>query len=314
MKKSVSIILPVYNVEKYIVDCVESIIRQSNKDFELVIVNDGTKDNSIELAVKVLSGSDVDYRIINRENGGLSAARNTGIREAVGDYLAFVDSDDVIHPDYVSTLLGDVKRNKVQLAIANYKEVAETTKFEFDQRICTGRIVDKKDFLNKILKRVIFNYFGCFLTSRKYILTNNLWFDENVFFGVDQAYMWRLMVGVDKYTYNEKCIYNYFERQGSIMTATTIKKMLTGLPSLEKCAEEISDNPYFNSELIVERWKISALHTIAKQFEFKQFDEACKQFKPNKALCFKYPDFRIKAISIAILLGDKTLYNILRGF
>lgn len=312
--KKVTIVLPVYNVEKYIGDCIKSIIGQKCRDFDLLIVDDGSKDSSIAIAEDMLRKSDIIYRVVRRENGGLSAARNTGIQNATGDYLAFVDSDDVINPDYVSVLLADVIENDVDLAIATYKDVTENTKFDFDNRNIKGHVVDKHDFLNKILKRKIFNYFGCFLISREYIINNNMFFDESVFFGVDQAYMWRLMVGVPRYTYSEKIVYNYFDRPGSIMTGTKIKKMLSGLPSLIKCAEELKDNPYFDSQLIVIRWKISALHTIAKSFDYSQFLGAIELFKPDVKECLRYPDVRIKMMYISWLLGKRAFYWTLKMF
>lgn len=310
----VSIILPVYNVEKYIEDCVESIINQTRKDFELIIINDETKDNSILLAESMLKNSDVKYEIINRKNGGLSAARNTGIKAAKGEYLCFVDSDDVISPHYIETLLRDIEINGVLLAIANFKWVNEDDKKTFDLRDLKGEIVDKRDFLYKILRRKIFNYFGCFMVSRSYIIENELWFDETVFFGVDQAYMWRLMVNVPKYTYNFKIVYNYFERPGSIMTASKIEKMLSGLPSLKKCAEELKNNPYFNSEFIYTRWKVSALHTIASNMEYERFVEAIPNFRLSSKECFAYPHWKIKVIGIPVFLGKRVLFMILRRF
>lgn len=83
-----SIIIPVYNVEKYIKKCLDSVFSQTDKDFEVIVVNDGTKDNSMDIVKKY------DAKIINQKNQGLSAARNRGVKEAVGDYLIFLDSDD----------------------------------------------------------------------------------------------------------------------------------------------------------------------------------------------------------------------------
>ena len=98
---AVSIILPVYNVEEYITDCINSIKNQTFKNFEIIIVDDETKDKSIEIAESLLETTDIDYKIIHRKNGGLAAARNSGIRVAKGEYLVFVDSDDIINPQYL---------------------------------------------------------------------------------------------------------------------------------------------------------------------------------------------------------------------
>ena len=310
----VTIILPVYNVRDYISDCIESIINQTCKDFELLVVDDGTKDDSIFIAESLLSSSDIRYTIIHRKNGGLSAARNTGIKAAQGKFLCFVDSDDVIHPEYIETLLNDIEANDVPMAIGNFKWVTEKGKKDFDLSDTHGVVVDKKDFLCKILRRQIFNYFGCFMISRSYIIEHNLLFDENVFFGVDQAYMWYLMVGVPKYTYSKKVVYNYFNRPGSIMTATKVDKMLSGLPSLKKCSDDLKENPYFHSESIYTRWKISALHTVARNFDYNIFCKALPKFDLHARECLKYPHWKIKFIAVPVALGKISLYEVLRRF
>ena len=92
-KPKFSIIVPVYNTEKYLKRCLDSIKSQSFKDYEVIIVNDGSTDNSSDIISKY------PYKIINQENLGLSRARNNGVKEASGDYLIFLDSDDYIEKD-----------------------------------------------------------------------------------------------------------------------------------------------------------------------------------------------------------------------
>ncbi|MEP3298811.1 MAG: glycosyltransferase [Pseudoruegeria sp.] len=99
----VSVIVPVYNVADYVEACLESLKRQSFSNFEVLIIDDGATDDSIEIAVQTI-GDDPRFRIISRENGGLSAARNTGLSEAQADVIGFVDSDDRLHPDYLMTM------------------------------------------------------------------------------------------------------------------------------------------------------------------------------------------------------------------
>ena len=95
MKPRISIIVPVYNVENYLVKCIESILNQSFKNFELILVNDGSNDNSLNICKKYI---EIDNRIklISQINKGLSAARNTGLRYAKGNYICFIDSDDFV--------------------------------------------------------------------------------------------------------------------------------------------------------------------------------------------------------------------------
>jgi len=119
-KPLISVIVPVYNVENYIVDCVNSIISQSYDNLEIILVDDGSTDNSGILCDSYLS-KDARVRVIHQSNRGLSAARNIGIDIAQGDYIGFVDSDDCIHPEMYSRLMEDITEYDVLLSFCQYK-------------------------------------------------------------------------------------------------------------------------------------------------------------------------------------------------
>lgn len=116
----ISVIVPIYNVEQYVEQCIESIIRQTYKNIEIICVDDKSPDNSIKICEQ-MALMDSRIKIIYRnENGGLSAARNTGIEEANGEYIAFVDSDDWVSEDYLEVLYSMIKNNKADIAQASY--------------------------------------------------------------------------------------------------------------------------------------------------------------------------------------------------
>ncbi|MBP5256112.1 MAG: glycosyltransferase [Clostridia bacterium] len=119
MNVSISVIVPIYNVERYIYKCLDSIKNQTFKDFEVILVNDGTPDGSMEIAAK-FAAEDARFRIFDKENGGLSDARNFGIRQSRGDYIAFVDSDDYLHPDYLKTLYDACEKNGADMSCCRY--------------------------------------------------------------------------------------------------------------------------------------------------------------------------------------------------
>lgn len=122
----VSIIIPVYNVEKYIRQCLESVINQTYKNIEIIVINDGTKDGSMKIVEEYLE--DKRIKIINKNNGGLSSARNKGIEEATGEYIYFLDSDDWIEKDTIEVL---VKNSKdVDIIEANFFYFDEITKIK----------------------------------------------------------------------------------------------------------------------------------------------------------------------------------------
>ena len=130
-----SIIIPIYNVEEFIKECLDSVMSQTFKDYEVIAVNDGTKDNSMDIVKKY------KVKIINQENGGLSSARNTGVKHAKGEYIIFLDSDDTIERDLLKKL-DTATKDKPDIVRFQIQELYDDkTKKEFQERgfdTCSG--------------------------------------------------------------------------------------------------------------------------------------------------------------------------------
>ncbi len=114
----ISIIVPVYNVENYIRECIDSILAQTMRSFELILVDDGSKDASGRICDEYADADD-RIRVIHKENGGLSSARNMGLDEAKGEYICFVDSDDAVRADYLEKLYGAIERDRSDLIVCD---------------------------------------------------------------------------------------------------------------------------------------------------------------------------------------------------
>jgi len=145
----VSVIVPVYNVQNYIRECILSILNQTFRDFEIIIINDGSKDKSIE-HIKDLVNDNENIILINQENGGLSNARNTGLRIATGEYISFVDSDDYIGKNFLATLYSEAKEFDLDIACGNYIKFDENKKNpirERDEKLYTKTAVTGVQFL-----------------------------------------------------------------------------------------------------------------------------------------------------------------------
>ena len=123
----ISVILPVYNVEKYIDACMESLLRQTMQDFELILVNDGSTDNSGKKC-RDWCEKDSRIRLVEQENQGLSEARNSGLKIALGEYIAFIDSDDTVDEDYLKILYENAIKHDAQVSVCNYMLVWEEEK------------------------------------------------------------------------------------------------------------------------------------------------------------------------------------------
>lgn len=118
-----SIIVPVYNVEKYLAKCIESILNQTNQDFELLLVNDGTKDNSQKIIDEYVAKYPDMIKAIKQENAGQAVARNVGIENASGEFLAFLDSDDYLEENSYQLALNKAECDDLDIVCFDYYEV-----------------------------------------------------------------------------------------------------------------------------------------------------------------------------------------------
>ena len=140
MNSKVSIIVPIYNTAKYLEACLNSIKNQTYENLEIILVDDGSTDNTLEIINDKLSASKINHKIIHQENKGVSSARNRGIAESCGDYIVFVDADDYIltdhlyhlyNPDYDFNLIQLVKKDEDKLSKTYFYKTDEMTTEEF---------------------------------------------------------------------------------------------------------------------------------------------------------------------------------------
>lgn len=127
MKKNeaiVSIIIPVYNAKKYLANTLDSVIKQTYKNLEIILVNDGSTDNSKDIC-ESYAKIDKRIKVINKENGGVSSARNYGLALAKGEYISFIDSDDFLVTDMIETLVNDIQNTNAEIAVCGYWHVTE---------------------------------------------------------------------------------------------------------------------------------------------------------------------------------------------
>lgn len=210
-----SIIIPVYNVEKYIEKCLDSIFNQTLKDFEVIVVNDGTKDKSIELI------KNYDIKIINQKNQGLSAARNRGVKEATGEYLLFLDSDDYLEKDTLKELNKSLKNNPdiVRFQIREVYEDGKTINYEeipFDNKsgVEAFKLITKYHFVENA---------WCYTIKRKYYLEEKFSFRVGTYHE-DFGLMPLVILKANKVNSISYIGYNYIQRQGSIMNIKDYNK------------------------------------------------------------------------------------------
>ena len=211
MKDLVSIVVPVYNASVYLDDCIASAVSQSYKNIEIVIVDDGSNDNSLEICQK-WAQQDQRIILIHKENGGVSSARNKALDVAKGDYFVFLDSDDYLEPDYVREMLLLVKSTNTNIGIC------ETRLFDNSHSIITS------GFYSKLItnREAIAKFFDhqswfCVIWGRifsKQVLLNNegiIKFDESLTVGEDLVWLMKVMTQQPQFNVSciDKPLYNY---------------------------------------------------------------------------------------------------------
>lgn len=147
----VSVIVPIYNVEKYLPKCIDSLINQTMKDIEIILVNDGSPDNC-RFICEGYAEADKRIKVINKKNGGLSSARNAGLKEAKSDYIVFVDSDDWINIHMVEMLYEEMKKNNADIVQCRYKNVIDENINEGIDKNITSQTVSNIDALRNLYK------------------------------------------------------------------------------------------------------------------------------------------------------------------
>ena len=211
-----SIIVPVYNVEEYIDDCLKSIKNQTFNDYEVIVVNDGTKDNSMDIVKKY------DVEIINQENGGLSAARNAGVKKAKGEYLIFLDSDDYIEKDLLKKINDSLKDNP-DVVRFQIKEVYPDKEIDFNEE--SFNTTDGVEAFNNIVKYHFIENAWCYAIKRSYYLENKYEFKKGTYHE-DYGLIPLVIIKAPKVKSISYIGYNYRQRENSIMSSKDYKKTI----------------------------------------------------------------------------------------
>lgn len=203
-----SIIIPVYNVEQYIERTLQSVFEQTYKDYEVIVVNDGTKDNSMDIIKKY------PVKVVNQKNQGLSVARNNGVEKATGKYILFLDSDDYIEKRLLEEVNKSLKNNP-DIVRFQIKEVFEGgKKIEYNEKSFTAK--SGQEAFKLITKYHFVENAWCYAIKREYYLKNSFKFKENTFHE-DFGLLPLVIIKAKRVNSIDYIGYNYLQRQGSIM-------------------------------------------------------------------------------------------------
>ncbi len=220
MKKLISVIVPVYNVEKYLPRCIESILRQTYPYFELILVNDGSPDKSGKICDKYAK-KDERIKVIHKENGGVSSARNAGLDCACGEYISFIDSDDWIREDYLEKLLAPMLQYDVQMVFGgmesrDIERVPLKTKME--EELIDIHMWGVKKLREFFFKKDTLSGPVCKLFLKSCLNENGLRFNERIALNEDAIFLLEYWSMVNKIYIINDCLYYYNKMVGTSST------------------------------------------------------------------------------------------------
>lgn len=223
----ISVIIPVYKVEKFLDRCVKSVLSQSYKDFEVLLVDDGSPDNCGDIC-ESYKRSDNRVRVFHKENGGLSDARNYGVQRAEGKYITFIDSDDYVASDYLEVLIGMISDYNADIAVGNYMDVSDEV------------LLDQKA-LPEDMKVTTFDSDGALhnlLASPHYLQMETAWgklvrteiIKRHPFpvgrFHEDEATTYLFYLDASNIAVTDRVLYGYYQNPASIMRSERNEKRI----------------------------------------------------------------------------------------
>lgn len=291
----ISVIVPVYNAEKYLHRCVDSILSQTFTDFELLLINDGSKDCS-GIICDEYAAKDERVRVFHKKNGGASSARNLGLENAKGEWIAFVDSDDYVLPIFLESLIEKIKYDTdlcICSIIPDYSISSEykitKTSFNYEGNVQNFLLLNdcqmSGSLCNKLLKRTI-------------IEEKHLYLDETIKYREDEEFLLRYMLYVQKVVATQKEIYvyivpNFYKYNNSENLRTTFSMYRSVVKIYRGKANKVTD--YYQVELYNELLtlfrnnKRQALKIMCSAFNIIGY--RIFRFVPLKALCSKILGF-----------------------
>lgn len=305
MNDLITIVVPVYKVEQYLKKCVDSIINQTYKNLEIILVDDGSPDNCGNMCDEY-ANLDSRVKVIHKENGGLSSARNAGIEVATGKYISFVDSDDYITNDYIEYMYKILKQNNVKMSTCETKIIYEDKPILRNDTNSSVKILNKRDLFYAIL----FNQKSDVSAYSKLYdidLFEDIRYPNGIVYE-DTATTYKLIEKCDRIAVGSKECYYYYTRLGSISKSKGFnKKELDYIKNTDEMLSYLR-NQYPDLKYAINRYdlysnfRILRLLIFTKPRNYILEEQTFKKIKEKRKDVLKYKDTP-KRDKIAIILS-----------
>lgn len=307
-KCKLSIIVPVYGVEKYIDKCLNSLVKQSLKEIEIIVVNDGTKDNSQKIIDKYVKKYPDKIKSYIKENGGQGSARNYGLKKATGEYIGYVDSDDFVEKDMYKKLYNKAKENNYDIVVCGNYNVSE----DYQNKNIDAFINNYNTDLENIFfgKMAVWNK----IYKRDILIKNKLEFKEKVWYE-DLAFTLKAIMNSNTFAFIDEPLYDYLIREGSTMNNSNVQRNLEILDAFNDILSYIQHNKkeeYFSKIefLAIDHIYISAIVRVLKA----EADDKVKRETINKLLDYmnkKFPNYKNNKYINTLSKNRKIIYKLI---
>lgn len=283
--ETISVIVPVYNVEAYIAECIESLVVQTYKNIEIILIDDGSKDDSGRIcddwAVR-----DSRIKVVHIKNQGVSHARNVGLKRATGRYIGFVDADDWVEPDFYEILIRGIIDNNTDAAGSGYTREEKT-----------GGVVTLRKGMPKVFSRgeILQEIFSCNIPKLLYWelcdklfkkeLITNIYLDESIAVGEDMLFFWQIMKRAERFAYVPSYKYHYRMREGSAVHSGISEKSISSFKAVQmiwESAQEEDDDDGLQHTIF--RHYLTSAISITRQMLVYDVEGYEKAIKDNQKL------------------------------
>ena len=312
----VSIVVPVYNGEAYLLRCIESLINQTEKSIEILIVNDGSTDNSLRIAQQ-LAQTDSRIKVFTQENKGVSKARNLGIEKASGMYIGFVDCDDYAEPNMIEDMLAIAADRG--LVVSNFVQNHSSEKILTDMPdaplLSLNEQLAENYFTGTLGKMISFSVWNK-LFSLDLIQCNQIRFPEGVQIGEDMIFVFRYLQCCEQIRFIDKGLYHYCISNASVMNAVC-KNYLPGYCDTLRALVNMLAGSETVSDRVLSNWALEVFTYIftneyVKRMSFREFAVYYKEVRKSELYQYasrseRKDNFKRMMIRLGFRLKSKAL-------
>jgi glycosyltransferase involved in cell wall biosynthesis len=243
-----SIIMPCYNLEQIVARTIENVLKQKYHNFELIIIDDGSTDNTLKI-IKGYEKKDNRIKVYSKKNGGVSSARNFGIKKVSGEFIMFLDGDDLIKYDLLQNANGVLIKTKADMFSFGYIKTNEKVNRvikRYSSPKCNNKVFTGMEFQELYFSRKIDQTMCSFIVRRKIVIDNLILFDENTKIGEDQEFQLRCNIKCQNIYYDSREYFSYVQREGSAVNQQIKRDDFNVFLRMEKYLSGNSKKSYYN--------------------------------------------------------------------